>query len=104
MDGRLRMTQPSFANRWNVDLIEDYYHRWRDDPGSVADSWRVFFEGYELGQGANGEVADEAALRLAHSQANIARLVDAYRRVGHFLAHLDPLSEPRKSLDLLDLK
>ncbi|HYV37727.1 MAG TPA: hypothetical protein VE988_18730, partial [Gemmataceae bacterium] len=44
------MTRPSFATRWNLDLIDAQYQRWRDDPASVDDPWRLFFEGFELGQ------------------------------------------------------
>src|SRR5262249_18920273 len=43
------MERATVANRWNLDLIEDYYDRWRKDPTSVEESWRNFFEGYELG-------------------------------------------------------
>ena len=41
------MERATVANRWNLDLIEDYYDRWRKDPASVEESWRIFFEGYE---------------------------------------------------------
>ena len=44
------MERSTVANRWNLDLIEDYYERWRKDPDSVDGSWRIFFEGYELGR------------------------------------------------------
>jgi len=37
------------------------------------------------------------------AQTGIVRLIDAYRDLGHFLAHLDPLSEPRTSHPLLEL-
>ena len=46
------MERATVANRWNLDLIEDYYDRWRKDPASVEESWRIFFEGYELGHQA----------------------------------------------------
>ena len=48
------MERATVANRWNLDLIEDYYDRWRKDPASVEESWRIFFEGYELGHQAGG--------------------------------------------------
>ncbi len=48
------MERATVANRWNLDLIEDYYGRWRQDPASVEESWRNFFEGYELAQQAGG--------------------------------------------------
>ncbi len=100
------MTQ-SFANRWNLDLLEDYYARWRRDPASVDESWRAFFDGYELGSQSperEREVrADSLPHEAAHAQANLARLIFAYRSMGHYLAHLDPLSERPQRHDLLEL-
>ena len=97
------MNRSTFANRWNADLIEDYYQRWRRDPASVDETWQIFFEGYDLGVARDGRAAQALPTDLAHSQANIVRLVNAYRRLGHFLAHLDPLSEPRQHYELLEL-
>src|SRR5262249_54154112 len=39
----------------------------------------------------------------ARDHARIALLVHAYRDLGHLLAHLDPLSEPRQSHPFLEL-
>ena len=42
--------RPSFGpNAW---LVDDMYEQYRDDPNSVSESWREFFEGYRPG-GAN---------------------------------------------------
>jgi 2-oxoglutarate dehydrogenase E1 component len=89
------MKQPPFASRWNLAAIEPAYERWRSDPASVDESWRLFFEGFELGRGTDGQ--------QTRSQTDIVRLIDAYRDLGHFLAHLDPLSEPKKTYPLLEL-
>jgi 2-oxoglutarate dehydrogenase E1 component len=92
------MGNAEVATRWNLSAIEDAYQRWRHDPQSVDVSWRYFFEGFELGGArAAGPAAD------AHCQTGIVRLIDAYRDLGHFLAHLDPLSEQRTSHPLLQL-
>ena len=53
------MERATVANRWNLALIEDYHERWRKDPASVEESWRSFFEGYEVGQ------QDGAAYKLS---------------------------------------
>jgi 2-oxoglutarate dehydrogenase E1 component len=82
------MSPPTFAGRDNLELIEVEYERWRQDPASVDESWRLFFEGFELGWGRPARTADTGV------QTSLIRLIDAYRSLGHFQAHLDPLSEP----------
>ncbi|MHB1561508.1 MAG: 2-oxoglutarate dehydrogenase E1 component [Isosphaeraceae bacterium] len=98
------MERATVANRWNVDLIEDYYGRWRQDPASVDESWRVFFEGYELGQQGGGPGSASVDIDAAKAQAAVTRLVDAYRELGHYLADLDPLglTPRRESHELLE--
>jgi 2-oxoglutarate dehydrogenase E1 component len=91
------MIQPSFATRWNLDAIEEAYERWRRDPAAVDATWRTFFEGFELGAGRAVAGLDTGC------QTAIVRLIDAYRDLGHFLAHVDPLSEAPKSYPLLEL-
>jgi 2-oxoglutarate dehydrogenase E1 component len=92
------MTRSTFATRWNLDAMEAAYQRWRDDPGSVDESWRLFFEGFELGTAQGAPAASDAC-----EQAGIIRLIDAYRDLGHFLARLDPLSEQKSTHPLLEL-
>ena len=89
---------PTFATRWNQGAIEEAYRRWREDPASVDETWRAFFEGFELGgAGAAAPGADTA------KQIGVVRLIEAYRDLGHFVARLDPLGEPRTTHPLLEL-
>jgi 2-oxoglutarate dehydrogenase E1 component len=92
------MIRASAATRWNLDAIESAYQSWQRDPTSVDDSWRLFFEGFELGVGRLATPALDA-----RCQTGVTRLIDAYRDLGHFLAHLDPLSPPKTSYALLEL-
>jgi 2-oxoglutarate dehydrogenase E1 component len=98
------MERPTVATRWNLDLLEDYYARWRNDPASVEDSWRIFFEGYDLGHQTGGSPGGSVDLDAARAQAAVTRLIDAYREFGHYLADLDPLklSPRRQTHDLLE--
>ncbi len=91
------MSNSSFATQGNVDILEDAYQRWQRDPESVDAGWRAFFEGFELGLGRGSPPADTG------DHTNLLRLIDAYRDLGHFLAHLDPLSDPPASNPLLEL-
>ncbi len=105
------MNRSTVGNRWNLELIEENYRRWQAEPDSVPESWRNFFEGYELAHtnGAPpGEVGPDpglgAELDAARAQASVTRLVDAYREIGHYLAELDPLRlQSRDSHELLEL-
>jgi 2-oxoglutarate dehydrogenase E1 component len=80
------MSHIDFSSRYNLELIEALYERWRRDALSVDETWRVFFEGFDLGQ--TGKGADAGA-----EPGGIVRLINAYRRIGHLFAHLDPLSD-----------
>jgi 2-oxoglutarate dehydrogenase E1 component len=99
------MNRSTVASRWNLDLIEENYQRWRNDPASVDETWRTFFEGYELGQSGGPTTPAGAELEAERAQAGVTRLVDAYREIGHYLADLDPLklNPPRDSHELLEL-
>src|SRR5262249_25952014 len=88
----------TFASRWNLAAIEAAYQRWHEDPGSVEENWRLFFEGFELGAARMAVPALDA-----RAQIGIVRLIDAYRDLGHFLAHLDPLGVARARHPLLEL-
>ncbi len=104
------MNRPTVASRWNLDLLESYYQRWRNDPASVEESWRYFFEGYELANSSSSGSAppgsaSEAEQAASRAQSAVTRLIDAYREIGHYLAHLDPLhlTEQKESHELLEL-
>jgi 2-oxoglutarate dehydrogenase E1 component len=90
------MSQSPFANRVNLELIEDYYRRWQADPSSVDERWQAFFEGFELG--GRGPSAPDT------SHTGVVRMVFVYRNAGHLQAHLDPLSDKPSPNPMLQLK
>jgi 2-oxoglutarate dehydrogenase E1 component len=87
------MSQPTFATRANLDLIDENYLRWQRDPMSVDAGWRSFFEGFDLGI-AGGE---------STAQTRVVRLIRAHRDLGHLMAHLDPLNDPPPPFEQLEL-
>jgi len=92
------MTRETPATRWNLEVIEATYRKWQQDPASVDASWGFFFEGFEL---AGSRLAAPAL--DARRQTGVVLLIHAYRDLGHFVAHLDPLSEPKQTHALLEL-
>src|SRR5262245_55301818 len=98
---RLIMSHGTVATTANLEAIDAAYQRWRHDPESVDPSWRYFFEGFELG--AARPAAPATAPADGASQTGVVRLIYAYRALGHFIAHLDPLSDVRPSHPQLEL-
>jgi len=95
----------SISARLNVDLLEDKYRQWKENPRSVEPTWSSFFEGFELGVAQPKpktpvNVLDDTrgvqGTGLTHSEmmfrANVTRMLEAYRAIGHTAAWLDPLS------------
>src|SRR5437762_3390284 len=101
---------PLFATRANLDLLEENYQRWQEDPESLDPSWLAFFEGFELGdlQLRNGATALAAApggeVGDQPLQTRVDGLVYAYRTLGHTIARVDPLADKRPENPLLSLR
>ena len=100
----------TIAARPNLELIEENYRRWQEDPRSVDSSWAAFFEGFELGnlpqRNGAGEPAavDISQVRESPLQTRIDGLVYAYRTLGHTIARVNPLAEKRRENPLLSLR
>ncbi|HEY3898812.1 MAG TPA: 2-oxoglutarate dehydrogenase E1 component [Chthoniobacter sp.] len=100
----------SFANRFNADLFDQNYERWRKDPASVDSTWAAFFEGFELGsvQPKNGAAAAQYGTPVPVTDSSLQTRVDglvyAYRTLGHTIANVDPLAHERPQNPLLSLR
>ena len=95
--------------RANLELIDQNYQRWQQDPASVDPSWAAFFEGFELGNlpqknGAAAAAAPRQVTRESPLQTRIDGLVYAYRTLGHTIALVNPLAEKRPENPLLSLR
>ena len=91
----------SFATGAQAAFIEALYESFKKDPQSVDLTWQKFFEGYEFaafgdtGSAPSGTVADDG------SMARVEAYINAYRRLGHLSAHLNPLAgEPGIAKDM----
>ena len=106
--GAISMNRSTVSNRSNLELLEEYHRRWLEDPASLDESWRNFFEGFELGQSQQGPpgipVGVDPESDGGRAQSGVTRLLDAYREIGHYLADLDPLQmvPVRDTHELLD--
>jgi 2-oxoglutarate dehydrogenase E1 component len=85
-----------FFHRANADYIEQLYQQYLKDPSSVEEIWQAYFAGFDAAGGKG--MHEGAPLTMG-----VHNLVHSYRDLGHFIAHLDPLGNPRPAQPLLDL-
>ncbi|MGA0845117.1 MAG: 2-oxoglutarate dehydrogenase E1 component [Luteolibacter sp.] len=105
----------SVSSRQNAELLDAKYAQWLADPNSVDETWRAFFEGFELGcVQAKPRPSDAAAGSAACSDndlvffGRVVALIYNYRTLGHTQAHINPLDEhpepnPRLQIDQFGL-
>lgn len=79
----------SFAQGSNVAYIESMYREFLDSPESVDQDWQMFFKGYQLANG--GTIL--GARGISSDAAQVEAFINAYRRLGHLSAYLNPLGE-----------
>jgi len=74
----------------NTQYLEELYRQYLRDPSSVDASWQQFFQGYELGNGRTMLGEQES---VGPNNAKVEAWINAFRRLGHLYAHLNPLKE-----------
>ncbi len=102
----------------NAPFIEELYESYLGNPGSVADTWRDYFDRLQNLPGANGRdvahtpivasFAQRAKLGTLHAlpagtssdkkQVAVLQLINAYRFLGNRWAQLDPLRRQERPL------
>ena len=95
----------------NMPFVEDLYESYLDNPASVSDQWRTYFDSLQHLPGASGpdtahgpiiasfadrarrsaQAARPAAIGLDPRQLRVLQLIHAYRFLGASWAQLDPL-------------
>jgi 2-oxoglutarate dehydrogenase E1 component len=129
MSSELESLQNSYLFGGNAPYVEELYEAYLDNPGSVPDNWRSYFdqlqhmpatdgqpatrdqahapivESFAIRAKTNGFVqrAKESDLAVATKQVHVQSLIAAYRSLGSRWADLDPLKRTdRPSIPELD--
>ncbi len=82
----------SFAHGSNTTYVEALYQEFLQDPTRVDPSWQAFFAGYQLAL-QSGPVSNrlEEGSSTGLEHAKVEAFINAYRRLGHLYAQLNPL-------------
>src|SRR5512135_576013 len=106
----------------NAPYVEELYERYLDNPGSVPEKWRAYFDQMQLVPGADGSpdtrdiahapIVESFAQRakanafvpkvapsdlsVARKQVHVQSIIAAYRFLGNRWANLDPLQRQER--------
>jgi 2-oxoglutarate dehydrogenase E1 component len=105
----------------NAPYVEEMYEAYLDNPGSVPDNWRTYFDALQNVPAADGSASRDVAhapvvesfaqrakanafgnkasgadLAIAHKQVHVQSLIAAYRFLGSRWADLDPLKRQER--------
>jgi len=104
--------QDSYLAAGNEGYLEDLYEAYLKNPTAVSDEWRQYFDSLRESATSAGEISHTAIrkqfLELAKhaaktlsvqgmsspqdkQQERVLEMINAYRRLGHLRAHIDPL-------------
>jgi len=95
----------SYLGNINIDTVESMYQQYLNDPGSVDESWRNFFKGFEFArENYRDEIRSEIRSETLDKEFKVINLIDAYRKRGHLFTKTNPVRSRRKYFPTLDLE
>ncbi|MEJ2543084.1 MAG: thiamine pyrophosphate-dependent enzyme, partial [Calditrichaceae bacterium] len=91
------MQKLEFLNNAHPEYIEKLFNDYKQDPDSVDESWRAFFQGYELALEAPPESSTaKKILDETHRKENyVINLINSYRMRGHLFTKTNPVRNRR---------
>ena len=83
-------------------VIEGLYEQYLQDPSSVDESWRKFFEGFEFCR-ASFKATDSDTF-VVPNEFKVINLINGYRGRGHLFTRTNPVRTRRKYSPTLDIE
>jgi len=96
------MDKFDYLNQPDNSVIDGLYEQYKQDPGSVDESWRKFFEGFEFCQ-TNFKAAEGDAY-VVPNEFKVINLINDYRARGHLFTRTNPVRTRRKYTPTLDIE
>ena len=81
----------------DMEAIEALYHKYKENPDNVDESFRYFFQGFDLATAHFPIKPADRKQLLEHSpkELSVMRLITAYRRRGHLFTKTNPVRTRR---------
>jgi 2-oxoglutarate dehydrogenase E1 component len=96
------MDKFNYLNQPDNSVIDGLYEQYKQDPLSVDESWRKFFEGFEFCQ--SNFKADQGNVYVVPNEFKVINLINGYRARGHLFTLTNPVRTRRKYSPTLDIE
>ncbi len=95
------MDEFSFVGNSEIETIEQLYQNYLKDPGSVDESFRQFFRGFDF---ARKNYDAPSTSGMVTKEFKVANLIRGYRQRGHLFTKTNPVRSRRKYFPTLDIE
>ena len=106
------MSNYSYLANADPKAIEALYQQFTQDPSSIDEGWKKFFEGFEFAQEAfpvlsgnekSSQKSSSAGI-VSDKEVNVRNLIHAYRTRAHLRSKTNPVRERKDRKPILELK
>ena len=89
------MSDYSYVFNAHPSFIESLYEKYQDNPESLEDGWRSFFQGFDFSQGKNGHSNGNGAVSAGPiaKEFGVMSIIHGFRSRGHLLSTTNPIRE-----------
>ena len=94
------MDRFSFLSNSSPEYVEQAYKAFRENPLSVEEGWRHFFDGFDFARKDYSESGDGAIPENVQKEFRVIQLIHGYRQRGHLFTHTNPVRERRTNRTL----
>ena len=84
----------------DIQYIEDLYKDYINNPESVDESWKKFFQGFEFARTNFKQTS--AGAEMLSDEFKVYNLIDGYRKRGHLFTKTNPVHPRRTYTPTLD--
>ncbi len=99
------MDKFSLVGNQEISAVEELYKNYLENPVNVEQSWRIFFEGFELARKSYQEpVVSTADENRIQKEFKILNLINGYRQRGHLFTRTNPVRKRRTYSPTLDFR
>ena len=106
------MSNYSYLSNADPKAIEALYQQYSQDPSSVEEGWKKFFEGFDFAQeafpmlpGSDVSAKSSSSTSLvSDKEVQVRNLIHAYRTRAHLRSKTNPVRERRDRKPILDLE